>query len=134
MSFSAEVRVWAEKVHRRAIDVVTEAAVEVQRSVTEGSPLTGAPGQPVDTGQLRTSFIPDRMSDLEWQTTTNLDYAVAVEEGQQPPYTTKSGTLVTPRPMEFQSAVGGAFSVSLTRAAWPNIVEAVVPRVTGGAA
>jgi hypothetical protein len=130
--FYDEVRAFADKVRRRAIDTVTEASVQVQESVTVGSPVTGAPGQPVDTGALKTSFIPERLSELEWQTTTNLEYATAIEEGVQAPYVRANGTLVTPRPIVFRSAVGGAHSVALTRAAWPQVVELSVEIVTGG--
>lgn len=116
---------------RRARDVVTEGGIEVQRSVVDGSEITGAPGQPRDTGFLASSFVPRRISSLEWEITTNVVYAPAVEEGQQQPYV-RGSKLITPRPMQFQSAVGGAHSVALTRASWDRIADVVTERVTGG--
>lgn len=131
MSFSEDLGAFADKVERRLVDTVTEAGVQCQASIVDGSPLTGAPGQPRDTGHLAGSFVPERISDLEWQTTTNVEYAPAVEEGQQAPYVTARGKLVTPRPMQFQSAVGGAHSVALTRAAWQNVANLSVEIVKG---
>jgi hypothetical protein len=131
MTFSDEVRAWGEKVTRRAVDTVTETGVEVQRSVTEGSEITGAPGQPVDTGALVGSFIPNRVSEFVWETTTNLVYAPAVEEGIQEPYY-RDGKLITPRAMQFQSPIGGAHSVALTVAGMQGIVDVSVERVTDG--
>jgi hypothetical protein len=128
MSFTDEVRVFALKVEVKSKDVITEAGVEVQRSLVEGSEITGAPGQPVDTGALRASFVPERLGDYEWQITTNLVYAPSVEDGVQAPYVTARGTTVTPLPMRFRSAVGGAHSLALTRASWESIVEVATDR------
>jgi hypothetical protein len=131
MSFGDDVRVFALKVQARHRDLITELGIEVQRSVVEGSEITGAPGQRVDTGELKASFIPERLSDYVWQTTTTADHAPANEDGIQQPYPHhKSGKTVTPRPMRTLSAVGGSHSVALTRANWDRVVEVGVARVT----
>lgn len=129
MTFSGDLAKFADKVRGNLVEIVTEGGVEVQRSVVEGSELTGAPGQPVDTGNLKGSFIPERTGDLEWQTTTNVEYAPAIEAGIQQPYTTADGQSVTPKAMTLRSKVGGFGSVALTRAGWQKIVDHVVPKV-----
>lgn len=119
MSFESDVRAFADKVRQRSLDIVTETSLEVQRSIKFGSELTGAPGQPVDTGNLRESFILERTGPLTAQVTSNVVYGPIIEEG-----ISDSGT-----PITFKSAVGGAHSIALTRAGWQNIVDAVAVRV-----
>jgi hypothetical protein len=92
---------------------------EVQRSIVEGSEITGAPGQPVDTGALKASWIPEFVSESEWQTTTNLDYAPIIEDNL------RGATLRSP--------VGGFHSVKRTVAGFPRIVEHVAREVGGHA-
>lgn len=124
---------------RKALrDVFVASTDEVQRSLTEGSQLTGAPGQPVQTGQLRGSFVPGSLGPWAWQSVTNLVYAPPIEEGIQQPYDTlgsggSSGKLVTPKPMQLRSQVGGFHSVKLTRIAWPRIVDVMAERHAAGA-
>lgn len=132
MSFSDDLRAFREKVLQRSRDVFVGATGDLHESVTEGSPVTGAPGQPVDTGNLKASW--QQTFPEEWQSlvATNVEYAPAIEEGIQEPYTTADGTEVVPGPMTLRSEVGGFHSVKLTRAAWPRVVESVVRRVVAG--
>lgn len=106
-------------------DAFTHACEEVERSVRNGSEITGAPGQPVDQYELKPSWRGERLSDVVWQFTTNVAYAQAVEDGIQPPYTSASGKSVAPKPMTLRSNVGGFHSVALTRAGWDRIVDHV---------
>lgn len=115
MSFESDIRSFGLKVQTRLKDVVTESGIEVQRSLVEGSELTGAPGQPVDTGNLKSSFIAERLSDYEWQITTNVEYAPEIEENL------RGATL--------RSKVGGFHSKALTEAGFPRIVDVSVKRV-----
>lgn len=90
---------------------------EALRSVQEGSELTGAPGQPVDTGALRASWqlaFPDPDTAIIG---TNLVYAAPIEEGVG-----KYG------PLTLRSQVGGWHSVKLTVANIGRIVDAVTRR------
>jgi hypothetical protein len=108
MGFSVKTtRVWGE-----LFDRVTE---HVQMSVTEGSQVTTAPGQPVDQGILKASWTPDRISATEWQTTTHLDYAPSIEDLVSYAH---GGT-----PITIRSSVGGGHSVKLTRVHFPRLVE-----------
>ncbi len=131
MTFSNDLRVFAEKLERRGKDVFVGSTVEVQRSVVEGSELTTAPGQPVDTGFLKGSFIPEFISPTEWQITTNTSYAPAIEDNLQssfdergkdrpPDLRPKGGS----RP-SIKSTVGGNHSVKKTRAGWQRILDHV---------
>lgn len=104
-------------------DAFLGVVLEATRSVVEGSELTGAPGQPVDTGALKAS----------WQTTfdsperatigTNIDYAEAVEEGIGPH---------GPRVYGKKNNIGGSHSVALTVGGMGRIVDAVTRRAAGG--
>jgi hypothetical protein len=59
---------------------VFEGALELMyESIVHGSHLTGAPGQPVRTGQLRDSWKVEHLSPTVAKVTTSLGYAWPVE-------------------------------------------------------
>jgi hypothetical protein len=121
--FGRELRSFSVKAERVTRATFVRCTTEVQRSLVEGSPLTGAPGQPVDTGTLRASFIPRFNSLTDWQITTPLVYAPYIEDGVRPDGVTLS----------LRSVVGGFHSAKLTRAGWPQIVKAAALASGGGA-
>lgn len=130
MSFADDLAKFTLKVEARSQAVFLGCVGAVHGSVVDGSGVTTAPGQPRDTGNLAASWQETYPEDLVGQTTTKSEYAPAVEEGQQAPYQHYiSGKTVTPRPMQFRSAVGGAHSVKLTRAGWKPIVASVLREV-----
>jgi len=101
------------------VQAVVEAATDlVFESVVEGSALTGAPGQPVESGKTKGSWKKDLPEPLVGEVYSDWFVARFVEEGQG---------------MTVRSATGGFHSVKLTRAAFPNIVDEAVKRVVGGA-
>ena len=114
MSYSSDIKRFTDKAERRARDVFVASTVEVRRSIVEGSTLTGAPGQPVDTGALRASFVDDFVSSTEWRIQTNIEYAPVIEDGIG-----KNG------PITLRSEVGGMHSVKKTVAGWDRIVTFV---------
>lgn len=120
MAFSDDLEAFALKVETRSRLLFERATEEVQRSVVDGSEITGAPGQPVDTGNLKGSWIPQLLAPWSWQTTTGVEYAEPIEEGIGPH-----------GPLTLRSAVGGFHSVRLTRAGWGRIVEAARTEVVG---
>jgi hypothetical protein len=120
--FADQLRAFAAKAERITRDTFVNTTTEVQRSVVEGSEVTGAPGQPVDTGTLKNSFTPEFTSDSTWQTTTNLAYAPYIEDGVRP-----DGVTLTLR-----SAVGGFHNVKLTRAGWERIIETAAKQAGAG--
>lgn len=129
MSFGDDLRLFGEKVEKRLNAVFVGSVDAVHGSVVEGSSVTGAPGQPVDTEYLKGSWQETFPEPLVGQTATNAEYAESIEHGQQAPYTTAAGTQVTPGPMTLRSSVGGFHSVKLTRAGWQDIVRDVARQV-----
>ncbi len=112
MSFAAEIDAyarrladWEYRLHSIAGDLVFE-------SIVNGSPVTGAPGQPVDTGNLRASWQREIHGPLSQSIATNTVYAPAIEDGARG---SKALTL--------RSQTGGFHSVKMTVAAWPRIVD-----------
>jgi hypothetical protein len=100
--------------------IFTGVATAARDSVVEGSAITGAPGQPVDTGYLKASWILSFPSATEAALTTNTVYAPGIEDGVGPH-----------GPITLRSAVGGFHSVALTVAGFNNIVTHVTREVTG---
>lgn len=114
MTFSSDLRAFALKVERKNKGVFLGAATGVQESVVDGSPVTGAPGQPVDTGSLKGSWQLTFPGQWEAELATRVEYAPAVEEGIGPH-----------GPMTLRSEVGGFHSVKATRANFDRLVEQV---------
>lgn len=129
MSFADDLKAARVTTREAVLDVAFTAFGTVQESLVRGSALTGAAGQPVDTGALRASFTAKRISDTTNEVSTSEDYAPAIEDGIQPPYTTARGTVVTPKPMTLRSEVGGFHSAFKTAMAWPDIVADAVRQV-----
>lgn len=113
MGFADEVRAWTEKAKGREqqlFDGVVDAAFA---SIVEGSPVTGAPGQPVAEGgnaKLKLSWEKEIIG-TEAVIATPVDYAPDVEDG-----------LRNGKPMNLESPVGGFHSVKLTVAGFERIV------------
>jgi hypothetical protein len=120
-SFKDQTQAFSVKVFRMERDVFHGVTEEVQRSLVEGSEITGAAGQPVDTGTLKASFTPQFIDANTWQTSTHLKYATSIEDGVSYAH---GG-----RPMTLRSATGGFHSAKQTRVGFPRIVEWVVQKV-----
>lgn len=121
-AFADSVTRFVAKVDAKHQAAFVGIATEVHRSIVEGSEITGAPGQPVDTGALKASWVPEFLSDHEFQTTTKLDYAPIIEHNL--------------RGAQLRSSVGGFHSVAATIAGFDRIVAHAVAAVksgTGGA-
>jgi hypothetical protein len=127
-TFDAQLRDFNAKLARRVHDVFVRSTEEVQESIVEGSPLTGAPGQPVDTSALKGSWHHKRHEKFLWATETPLKYAPVVEEGGLVMASGRSGALSGSR-YTLRSEVGGFHSVKLTAAAWQKIVDHAVREV-----
>lgn len=112
MSFASDVRAWTLKVETRTQDVFVNTASAALESIRSGSAVTGAPGQPVDTGNLKGSWNLTMESPTTALIQTNVAYAPAIEDGVGPH-----------GPLTLRSTVGGFHSVALTRAGLPRIVD-----------
>ena len=136
-SFRSQLRAWKVKIETTSQKVFTGCVAEVQASIVNGSALTGEPGQPVDTGYLKSSWIGDYITPSHWQFTTNVAYAPVIEEGLRAAYDPEGSDRPRDLPSQnttqgplggtkrLKSTVGGQGSVKMTRAAWPRIVEYV---------
>jgi hypothetical protein len=116
--FDAQVRSFALAVPAYSRRVFVNTAVAVKDSITDGSAITGAPGQPVDTGVLRASW---QLTFDDAQTasiSTYVVYAPQIEDG------------VSWRglPLTLRSAVGGWHSVKMTVLNFPRLAAAVASR------
>lgn len=118
MTFSGDLQAFAKKVEQRTKDVFVGSVNGVRTSITEGSVITDAPGQPVDTGNLRGSWITEFPQQWVGEVSTNVRYAEAIEEGMGPH-----------GPMTLRSGVGGFGSVKKTRANFQALVDSVVAEV-----
>jgi hypothetical protein len=113
MSFGTDLKRWKEKVEFASHEVFVNTASAAHSSIQNGSTVTGAPGQPVDTGNLKSSWQLNFTSPTAAEITTNVVYAKGIEEG-----ISSHGT-----PITFRSSVGGAHSVALTRANLQRLVD-----------
>lgn len=115
--FAAGLAAWGNEAAQDAQAIFDGTLDELERSVVEGSELTGAPGQPVgNTGRLKRSWQTTRPAPDIGEISTDLDYAPIVEDGAMP----------------LHSPVGGSHSVKLTVAGFDRVVDAVAQRVMGG--
>lgn len=114
---------FAQRMARQSIRVKTKTRVIYEGarqkafvSVVFGSEITGAPGQPVDTTALRTSWYIRNESPTSDVTATQSPYARQNEDG-----------IARPGGGEYRllSPVGGRWSVALTVAGWPRLVQNV---------
>ena len=94
---------------------------EALKSIQSGSPITGAPGQPVQSGKLLASFKLERPSRDKAVIGTSSPYAVKIEHGVG-----KFG------PATLRSSRGGFHSVKLTAAGMGRVLAAVMRRVRDG--
>lgn len=115
MTFQGDLDAFTAKLDQRQRDLFVGVATETLRSIKSGSPLTGAPGQPVDTGALINSWLLTFESAVAASISTHLVYAPLIEDG-----ISRFG-----RSLTLRSQVGGFHSVKLTRAGFQRIVEHV---------
>lgn len=120
-NFEESIRAFALELEGKADAAFLGIVAAVHESITVGSPVTGAPGQPVDTGALRNSWQIENIAPGQARISTNLPYAEPIEDG-----------VGAHGPLTLRSAVGGFHSVKMTVAGFPALVDKVV-RDLGGA-
>jgi hypothetical protein len=118
MSWNPPLTKFSKEYNRRIMAIFHRTVQLVYESVVLGSPVTGAPGQPVDTGALRASWAIRWLSPTQAQISTGIDYAIHVELNE--------------RNVTFR--VGGAHSLSKTRANFDKLYEQATREVLAGAA
>lgn len=121
MAFASDVAAFQQKVRRRAQAVRHTAVFLTHESITVGSALTGAPGQPVQYGSLRQSYQIEILSPTMTRIASAKKYARSIEDLLSYAH---GGT-----PITIRSKVGGGHSIKMTVLAWTRIVEEANRRV-----
>ena len=121
MAFADDLQRFTLKMRGRTGDVFVGVAAAVKDSIVNGSPITGSPGQPVDTGFLKNS----------WQLVFDSPTLALIETDTVYAPNIEDGIAASGKQMHLRSAVGGFHSVALTRAGFQRIVNTVVAEVVG---
>lgn len=127
MRYNGGIALHAANVRTRYREVFAGVCAEVERSVKDGSELTGAPGQPRRTSTLYFSWIGRFLAPFRWQLSTSIAYAQPIEEGMNDRAT------FDPSRGDPRSTVGGYHSISLTLLAVDRVLAAVTRRVRNAA-
>lgn len=126
--FKGQLKSFVLLVRERQKDVFHDACAMAGESIQNGSPITGAPGQPVQTSELLNSWQIAIESDTQARIWTNSIYATAIEDGMSKWLTRKNV------PLTLRSSRGGWHSVKLTVSGWPRILAAANAKRQGGGA
>jgi hypothetical protein len=116
MSFASDVAQWTAKVKARDQAVFAGFADACKTSIVDGSPVTGAPGQPEASGDLKDSWTLEYPSPTLAVISTPLIYAPLIEDGMGP-----HGPLKGP-----VGGQGGYHSLKLTIAGAQRLLEQVL--------
>lgn len=114
MSFAADMKREVARIKRIHVAVVEGVEAEAFRSIVEGSEITGAPGQPVASGDLKRSWKMEQETPNRVLIATDKFYAPWIEEGVN---------------MTLRSTEGGFHSVALTTAGMQRIADHVAAQV-----
>lgn len=109
MSFAKDLAAFTDRLRARETVLFGNVVQHVEESIKVGSPVTGAPGQPVDTGALLNSWETEHVAPRIAEVTTSIAHAVPIENNE--------------RGAQLRSSVGGFGSVKLTRMGFPAIVD-----------
>jgi len=115
MTFDADLDRFAALLKAREKAVFVNTVATVKDSIQNGSAITGAPGQPVDTGNLRASWEASFESAQVATIATNVEYAPVIEDNL--------------RGVTFHNH--GPHSVKLTVAGFQKIVASEVVKAGG---
>jgi len=121
--FADDIRRFGLVVETRSTEVFAGIVSALQDSIQNGSVVTGSPGQPVDTGNLRASWHSTFETPTKAIVSTNVVYAPSIEDGVSYAH---GGT-----PMQLRSEVGGFHSVALSVAGFDRLVAAVAEGAGG---
>jgi hypothetical protein len=119
-TFGEALQRFTAKVTTRSQAVYSGVVAATHESITKGSGVTGAPGQPVDSGELVTSWQVLPVAPWITDVVTNAPHARSNEDGIARP----GGG-----PYRLLSPVGGRHSVRLTITGMDRLVEAEVRKV-----
>ena len=126
MPFADDVRRFALKANNVTKDVFVNVVAATKDSITDGSPVTGSPGQPVRRGTLKASWNTEFVSDTEALISSGgaaAAYNKSIEDGVSYAHNGE--------PMQLRSEVGGFHSVALTAAGFSALVADEARKVVG---
>lgn len=103
--------------------ILPAVALLAHESIQTGRPETNAPGQPVDEGNLRASWLLGFPEPQVAEVTTKTEYAMENE----------TGVRADGRPYIQRSPVGGRHSVELTVLNFPRLVKTAEQQLRGAA-
>jgi hypothetical protein len=118
MGASEQLRSIGEKARRHYNAVFQRLPDLALNSIRDGSPLTGAPGQPVGRGELRDSWTRSDIAPGEVLLSTRLPYARQEEDGISYAHGGE--------PIQQHAGSGGPHSVKLTAAGMQRLVDQAV--------
>jgi len=129
MTYSDDIRAFTVSMTAKTDTAFANACALALDSIQNGNAITGAPGQPVDTGTLKASFLLDFHDPTHATISTNIAYAPVIEDNTRASYNPaglqpKRPSLKNGGTRRIKSTVGGHHSVKMTVAAWPRIVDA----------
>lgn len=132
--FRSDLNKFSAKLQARQQALFINVASAAKLSITDGSPLTGAPGQPV--GQYGPGYHPGKTGGelkASWQLTFDSPTHATIATNE--PYAPQNeyGISGTGGPYTQRSSVGGRFSVTQTAANINNIVNDELQKLSGGA-
>jgi hypothetical protein len=120
--FRRQIDKFIKLVHDREALLYKRVLKHVRKSILDGSPITGAPGQPQQSGDLYRSWMDEGSEEARYvKFISRLFYAKIIEDNF--------------RGAQLRSKVGGFHSVKLTRNAFLAIVRyelAIVKRAVPG--
>lgn len=124
MSFADDLKRFSTKTQGKSNALFINVASGVKESIVNGSAVTGAPGQPVDTGNLRDSWQLTFESKQSALVSTNIAYAPVIEDNLRSSFNPRGEQPERePGRKSIKSIVGGFHSVKLTVGAFDRIVE-----------
>lgn len=121
MGFADDLKEFQRVTINATHEVFVNSASGCHSSVVNGDARTGAPGSPVRSGLLKSSWQLQFSSPNEAEISTNVEYARSIEDGISYAH---GGT-----PLTLRSEVGGFHSVALTVANFDRIVESEAAKI-----
>lgn len=115
MSFEQDMERVIQYVTRNTHALTRNVAAHAFVSIVDGSPVTGAPGQPVEYGDLYDSYQFAPLGNERFEVYSDLHYAPIIEDNL--------------RGARLRSKVGGFHSIKLTRHGWQKLVAHEVTRI-----
>lgn len=128
MTLSDDIAAFNNRLDKWSADVFEEVGRLAFESIVEGSEITGAPGQPVDTGILKASWTRvylDKDTQLLSSGGEAAAYNYIIENGIRDIGSGRgNATGKTQLRLTLRSPVGGFHSVALTVASFEQLVQA----------